>query len=137
MVDALSEIHRVLAPRGILIDARPDSRVFASAGRRRPHSIQRFGIIKTQAAELAADRAAGRAIAAVLRRNLFSVRRSGRLWHEIPFDGLAELRDYLSEHMRFVHRATWVVDAATRRRYARETFVIRRAVRYSVLQALP
>jgi hypothetical protein len=34
-----------------------------------------------------------------------------------------------------VRRARWVVDAATRRRYSNEQFVIRRAVRYEVLEA--
>src|SRR6266545_2347644 len=31
MVDALRQAHRVLAPRGILVDARPDSHVLAHA----------------------------------------------------------------------------------------------------------
>ena len=33
MVDALKEAHRILRPRGILVDARPESRVFAYAER--------------------------------------------------------------------------------------------------------
>jgi hypothetical protein len=36
-----------------------------------------------------------------------------------------------------VRRANWVVDPATRGRYANEQFVIRRAVRYELLEARP
>jgi hypothetical protein len=36
-----------------------------------------------------------------------------------------------------VHRADWVVDAETRKRHADDQFVIRRAVRYELLEALP
>jgi hypothetical protein len=53
----------------------------------------------------------------------------------VPFSSLAELRKYLSEHLRFVHRAEWVVDANTRKRYSNDQFVIRRAVRYELLEA--
>jgi len=35
MVDALVEVHRVLAPGGTLVDARPDSRVPAYVERRK------------------------------------------------------------------------------------------------------
>jgi hypothetical protein len=54
----------------------------------------------------------------------------------VPFGSLAELRKYLSEHLRFVHRAEWVVDRATRERYSKDQFVIRRAVRYELFEAL-
>ena len=63
-------------------------------------------------------------------------RRSGHFWHLVPFSSLAELRKYLSEHLRFVHRAEWVVDRATRKRHSNDQFVIRRAVRYELLEAL-
>ena len=133
MVDALREVHRVLAPAGILIDARPDSRVLAFAERRKDQGFQRFGTVSTNSSELANDRASDRAVARVVRERLFRRSRRGRFWHRVPFDSLAELRQYLREHLRFVHRARWVVDSATRRRYANEQFVIRRAVRYEVL----
>src|SRR2546430_226627 len=136
MVDALVEIHRVLAPGGILVDARPDSRVPAYAERRKPRGFQRFGIVKTSRPELANDRESDRAITRVVRAGLFKRRRSGRLWHRVPFSDLAELRKYLREHLRFVHRAEWVVDGATRKRHANDRFVIRRAVRYELLAAL-
>jgi hypothetical protein len=136
MVDALVEIHRVLAPGGTLVDARPDSRVLAYAERRRPRGFQRFGLVKTSRLEVANDRASDRAIARVVREGLFKRRRRGRFWHLVPFSNLAELRKYLWEHLRFVHRAQWVVDAATRKRHSNEDFVIRRAVRYELLEAL-
>ena len=136
MVDALGEIHRVLAPGGTLVDARPDSRVPAYAERRRPRGFQRFGVVKTSRLELANDRASDRAIARVVREGLFRRRRGGRFWHLVPFTSLAELRRYLSEHLRFVHRADWVVDGAMRKRHSNDQFVIRRAVRYDLLEAL-
>ena len=136
MVDALVEIHRVLAPGGTLVDARPDSRVPAYAERRKPRGFQRFGIVKTSRPEVANDRASDRAIARVVREGLFKRGRRGRFWHLVPFGSLADLRGYLREHLRFVHRATWVVDSATRRRHSNDEFVIRRAVRYELLEAL-
>ena len=137
MVDALREVHRILAPRGILVDARPDSRVLAYAERRRERGFQRFGVVRTSQAELANDRASDRAMAKVVQEKLFKRKRRGRFWHRVPFDGLADLRQYLWEHLRFVRRASWVVDEATRRRHANDQFVIRRAVRYEILEASP
>ena len=40
----------------------------------------------------------------------------------------------LWEHLRFVRRAKSVVDSATRSRYSNERFVIRRAVRFELLE---
>jgi hypothetical protein len=136
MVDALAEVHRVLAPGGTLVDARPDSRLPAYAERRKPRGFQRFGVVQTSRLEIANDRASDRAIARVVRNGLFKRRRRGRFWHLVPFNSLAELRKYLSEHLRFVHRAEWVVDGATRKRHSNDQFVIRRAVRYELLEAL-
>src|SRR5713226_6952799 len=113
MVDALGEVHRVLARGGILVDARPDSRVPAYVERRTARGSQRFGMVNTSRLELANDRASDRAITRVVREGLFKRRRRGRFWHLVPFSSLAELRSYLSEHLRFVHRADWVVDIAT------------------------
>jgi hypothetical protein len=133
MVDALHEVHRVLASRGILVDARPDSRVLAHAERRTTVGFQHFGNIRTSSIEVGNDRASDAAIARVVRAGLFRRTKPQRFWHRVAFDGLAELRRYLSEHQRFVKRADWTVDAATRRRHAHDPFVIRRAVRYELL----
>ena len=133
MVDALHEVHRVLSLRGLLVDARPDSRVLAHVERRKARGFQGFGTIRTRAIELGNDRASDRAVARVVREGIFRRRRHGRYWHRVPFDTLAELRRYLREHLRFVTRADWRADAATRRRYAEDPFVIRRAVRYELL----
>jgi hypothetical protein len=136
MVDALHEVHRVLVPHGTLIDARPDSRVLAFAQRRKARGFQRFGVVRTNRTELANDRASDEAIDRVVHEGLFKRRRRGRFWHLAPFVNFATLRRYLSEHLRFVHRAHWVVDAATRRRHAKEPFVMRRAVRYEILERI-
>ena len=133
MVDALHEIHRVLAPRGMLVDARPDSRVLANAERRTSRGFQRFGTIRTSAVELKNDHVSDLAVARVVRERLFRRGKRGRFWHRVPFDSLAALRQYLTEHLRFAKRADWTVDAATRRRHARDPFVIRRPVRYELL----
>ena len=136
MVNALGEIHRVLAPGGTLVDARPDSRIPAYAERRNARGFQRFGVVKTSRIEVANDRASDLAVAIVVREGLFKRMRRGRFWHLVPFNSLAELREYLREHQRFVHRAEWLVDGVTRKRYSNDQFVIRRPVRYEVLQAL-
>jgi hypothetical protein len=133
MVDALHEVHRVLAPGGLLIDARPDSRVSAYVERRRTRGFQIFGAVKTNSVELGNDRASDGAIERMVREGLFRRKRRGRFWHRVPFDSLRDLRHYLQEHLRFVHRVAWVVDEATRRRHADDQFVIRRAVRFELL----
>jgi hypothetical protein len=135
MVDALGEIHRVLAPGGTLVDARPDSRVPAYAELRTTRGFQRFGVVHTSRLEMANDHASDRAIASAVREGLFKRGRRGRFWHLVPFSSLTVLRNYLSEHPRFVHCAERVVDSATRRRHSNDPFVIRRAVRYELLEA--
>ena len=136
MVDALHEVHRVLAPRGIVVDARPDSRLPAYAEHRIGSRFQRYGVINTSRLEMGNDHASDRAIAEVVRERLFRRRRHGRFWHRVPFDDLAALRKYLSEHLRFVRRAKWTVDAATRRRHEDDPFAIRRSVRYELLERI-
>ena len=118
-----------------MVDARPDSRVPAYVERRRVRGFQKFGVLQTNRLELASDHASDLAIAAVVSRRLFKRRRAGRFWHQVPFETLSDLRQYLREHLRFVHRPAWVVDAATRRRYANDSFVIRRAVRFAIFEA--
>src|SRR5690242_3061333 len=113
MVDALEEIHRVLAPGGILVDARPDSRVSAFAERRKSRGFERFGIVRTNMFERVNDRSADAAMAQAIRRRWFKRVRRGRFWHRVPFESLTALRQYLRNHLRFVHRADWTVDATT------------------------
>ena len=136
MVDALHQAHRVLSPRGMLVDARPESRIVAYAERQRASSFERFGVVRTARTEMTNDRLSDEAIARVVRERLFRRRSHGRFWHRVPFADLAALRLYLSEHLRFVKRADWTVDAATRRRHADDVFVIRRAVRFELLEKI-
>lgn len=137
MVDALQQAHRVLAPRGILIDARPDSRVLAHAEHvLAPGRYRGAGSIRTSREELGNDRASDRAIAKVKSARLFRSVRHGRFWHRVHLDDLAALEDYLAEHMRFEHRVRWRIDVARRREWRNDPWVIRRAVRYELLQRL-
>jgi hypothetical protein len=136
MVDALHEVHRVLAPRGVAVDARPDSRILARVEHATATGHRSIGTINTAAEELVNDRVSDRAVARVMRDGLFRRRRRGRFWHRVPFDDLAGLVQYLREHLRFVHRARWSVDAASRRRMRDDRFTIRRAVRYEVLDRI-
>jgi hypothetical protein len=134
MVDALKEVHRVLAPRGVLVDARPDSRVLAYAEQITKSGHRRIGTIKTSREELTNDTASDRAVARVAREKLFTRGRRGRFWHRVPFDDLAGLVQYLKEHLRFEHSARWSASAAERRRIKDERFTIRRAVRWELLK---
>jgi hypothetical protein len=129
MVDALEEARRILVDRGVLVDARPDSRVLARvrAGSARGRTI---GTLTTQRIAAADDRRSDRAVGVVLRRRLFRSLRRGRLWHAIPFEDVGELQDYLDDHLRFSHRVVWRVP---RSRRAGPLFV-ERAVRFEVLE---
>src|SRR5216117_4611691 len=98
MVDALQEAHRILVERGVFVDARPDSRVPARvrAGTARGRVI---GTIGTQRPTKTDDQLSDRAVREVLKQGLFRSRRKGRLWHAIPFEDVAELNDYLTDHL--------------------------------------
>src|SRR5215469_14741089 len=135
MVHALREIHGVLEPGGILVDARPDTRVVAYAERRKPRGFQRYGVVKTKSSELANALASDRSVATAVAEGLFKRRRRGRFYHRIPFANLAQLRQYLAEHPSFDHQPDWTVDAPSRRQHASDQFVIRRPVRYELLEA--
>jgi len=135
MVDALEEAHRILRPRGILIDARPDSRLYAYAERQSAAGTYRqAGTIGTARETMLDDKTSDRAVAAAVRNGWFRSLRSGRFWHRVLFEDRPALQRYLDDHSRFVHRVRWMVDPATRRRWDADPFAIRRAVRYELFE---
>jgi len=129
MVDALGEARRILVDGGVLVDARPDSRVAARvrSGGARGTII---GTIGTQRETKTDDQLSDRAVRDVLRRGLFRSRRRGRIWHAIPFEDRSELQDYLGDHLRFSRRVSWRVPAAKRD----GRVVVERAVRFEILE---
>jgi hypothetical protein len=135
MVDALKEVHRILRPRGILVDARPDSRVVAYAERQAPtNSYRRAGTISTARVEITNDRTSDRALATAVRNQWFRSLRPGRFWHRVLFEDRSDMQRYLDDHPRFVHRVRWMVEPAMRRRWDGDPWAIRRAVRYELLE---
>ena len=137
MVDALKEAHRILRPRGILIDSRPDSRVFAHAehqgakGKYGP-----AGVIATAAEEHTNDRSSDGAVATAVRSGWFRSLRASRFWHRVLFEDRPAMQSYLGDHARFVHRVRWKVDAPKRRRWEEDPWAIRRAVRYELFERI-
>ncbi len=126
MVDALHQARRALRRGGILIDARPDSRVLAKV----EHAGRVVGYIHTQACESSDDKASDRAVARVKREGLFRRVRAGRFWDRVHFANLAELRGYLSDHLRFEHRIRW---RTARHDWGDDPLVLERAIRFEVL----
>jgi hypothetical protein len=137
MVDALKEAHRILRPRGILVDARPDSRVFAyaehlgSTDKYRP-----AGVIATAREEHTNDGTSDRSVATAVRKGWFRSLRAGRFWHRVLFDDRSSMQDYLDDHARFVHRVRWKADEAKRRRWDDDPWAIRRAVRFELFERI-
>jgi len=134
MVDALKEARRILRPHGTLVDARPDSRVFAYAEcRGATGTYRKTGVIATAREALTDDRASDRAIATAERKGWFRSLRAGRFWHRVLFEDRSAMQRYLEDHARFAHRVRWTVDAAKRRRWYSDGWAIRRAVHYEIL----
>ena len=132
MVDALREADRILRPGGLLVDARPDSRVLAKL----EHAGRVVGTVRTQRVECGDDRTADEAIATVKRERLFRRVRAGRLWHHLPFADLPAFESYLREHLRFRHHVDWApsATAARRRVWRGDPVTLVRAVRFEVLE---
>jgi hypothetical protein len=137
MVDALREAQRTVRPRGLVIDARPDSRVFAYAERRTSGgSYRQVGVIATARDLLVDDRTSDRAVATAVRSGWLRSLRAGRFWHRVLFEDRPAMQAYLDDHARFVHRVRWMADPATRRRWDGDPFAIRRAVRYELFERI-
>ena len=137
MVDALREARRILRPRGILVDARPDSRVVAYAEHGAATGTYRqAGVIATSHEELVNDRSSDDAVATAVGSGWFGSRGAGRFWHRVLFEDRPTLQRYLDDHARFVHRVRWMVDPATRRRWDEDPWAIRRAVRHERFERL-
>lgn len=137
MVDALNEARRILRPRGLLIDARPDSRVVAYAERRTASgNYRQAGVIGSGSEVLVDDRASDRAIVTAGRKGWFRSLKAGRFWHRVLFEDRPAMQRYLDEHARFAHRVRWMVDPKTRRRWDKDPFAIRRAVRYELFERI-
>lgn len=129
MVDALEEARRILVDRGLLVDARPDSRVTARV-RRGSANGPIIGEIGTQCGTKTDDQLSDRAVGEVLRHGLFRSRRRGRMWHAIPFEDRRELQDYLDDHLRFSRRVRWRVPLSRRG----GPLFVERAVHFEVLE---
>lgn len=125
MVDALHETHRVVRKGGIVVDARPDSRVLARVER----VGRSLGTIGTRRETAGDDVLSDRALATVKRERLFTSLRAGRFWHHIRFADRAELEGYLHDHLRLAHQVRW-----TTRPDTAEPLEIVRAVRYELLR---
>ncbi|HEX9437885.1 MAG TPA: hypothetical protein VGA16_12100 [Candidatus Limnocylindria bacterium] len=129
MVDALRAAHRRVKRGGIVIDARPDARRLPriiARGRVRGH-IRQSGDADER------DRSADLAVERVVARGL--LRRTGErghVWHTFRFADLAELDDYVSDSARYARYERGTRAALVP--FRREPLVVRRAIRFEVLE---
>lgn len=102
MVHALTQAHRVLRPRGYLVDYRPDR---DPTGRRRKRlevsvTVGRnevpAGVLEETASYYPDYVASDRAVRRVLAKRFFVLRMSEMVWPKIYFRTLAVLENYLS-----------------------------------------
>ena len=112
MVHALRQIHRILAPQGVVADIRPERRVHGptrhawlspagSAGLPRvyvgsSHWRGPVGVLQKTAKKLADHRAADAAVKQVLRRGLFTLQAADTFEFRYYFRTLAHLDEHLA-----------------------------------------
>ena len=104
MVHALTQIHRILAPHGVVADILPDRRVHGPtrhAGRPRVYvGSSRWcgpiGVLQKTAKKVADHRAADAAVKQVLRRGLFALQAADTFEFRYYFRTLAHLDDHLA-----------------------------------------
>src|SRR2546422_9304317 len=107
MVDALREARRILRSRGILVDARPDSRVVAYAEHGTATGTYRqAGVIATSHEELVNDRGSDDAVATAVGSGWVRSRGAGPSRPPAAFEDRPTLQRYLRDHARFVHRGS-------------------------------
>ena len=101
MVDALREIHRILAPGGALLDLRPisgtNSVYLVTAASEVP-----YGAIDAYGAEHD-DQAADAAIEEMLQRGCFMLRSRTRFEFDFYWDTAAEMRAFTQQGRRMRH----------------------------------
>lgn len=135
MVDALSAVHKLLSPGGVLIDVRPDPRRRARIEHLRGGARRVVGEVETKRSRAVDDRAADAAINAVLSQGKFTVSEDGHYWFRVSFDDRVALERYLRGSRR-LGSMEWT-DIAMRRlpAWAKHRFALRRSITYQVLRA--
>lgn len=93
MVHALREAHRVLRPKGILIDLRP-ALVHRRVGIERAGRYRQLGTLREP---LDDDRAANRSVSLVLRAGLFKAERRTQFDCRRVMDSLGDFRTFIDE----------------------------------------
>ena len=135
MVDALSAVHKLLRPGGLLIDVRPDPKRRARIEHLRGGARRVVGEVETKRSRAVDDRAAGAAIDTVLRQGEFTVSEHGHYWFRVSFDDRVSLEGYLRGSRR-LSSMVWTDDAMRQApAWATDRFALRRSLAYQVLRA--